>query len=150
MTFSLRIHSYLLPIFFFCLTAPKATGQATGWQWGRGGTGSGIDAYAVAADASGNSYGGGVNFGGVASVFGTITLNLVAGRAQANKTQLSGMRGVYLVAAELVARGFIVSVTSASYPHSSMTSAMPALVARSSSTIRTFFMIQLGETTIVS
>ena len=32
----------------------------------------------------------------------------------ANKTQLSGMRGVYLVAAELVARGFIVSVTSRS------------------------------------
>src|SRR5258707_2099746 len=32
----------------------------------------------------------------------------------ANKSQLSGMRGVYLVAAELVARGFIVSVTSRS------------------------------------
>ncbi len=32
----------------------------------------------------------------------------------ATKSQLSGMRGVYLVAAELVARGFIVSVTSRS------------------------------------
>jgi len=30
----------------------------------------------------------------------------------ASKQQQSGMRGVYLVAAELVARGFIVSVTS--------------------------------------
>ena len=32
----------------------------------------------------------------------------------ANKTQLSGMRGVYLVAAELVGHGFVVSVTSRS------------------------------------
>lgn len=32
----------------------------------------------------------------------------------ATKSQLSGMRGVYLVAAELAARGFIVSVTSRS------------------------------------
>ncbi len=32
----------------------------------------------------------------------------------ANKSQMSGMRGVYLVAAELVAQGFIVSVTSRS------------------------------------
>ena len=32
----------------------------------------------------------------------------------ATKSQMSGMRGVYLVAAELVARGFIVSVTSRS------------------------------------
>jgi len=32
----------------------------------------------------------------------------------ATKTQLSGMRGVYLVAAELVGHGFIVSVTSRS------------------------------------
>ena len=31
----------------------------------------------------------------------------------ATKSQMSGMRGVYLVAAELVARGFIVSVSSA-------------------------------------
>ncbi len=32
----------------------------------------------------------------------------------ASKSMMSGMRGVYLVAAELVARGFIVSVTSRS------------------------------------
>jgi hypothetical protein len=35
-------------------------------------------------------------------------------RGMASKQQQSGMRGVYLVAAELVARGFIVSVTSRS------------------------------------
>src|SRR5207253_10088442 len=46
---------------------------------------------------------------------------------------------------------FKVSATSASYPHSSMTSAMPALVARSSSTISTFFIFLCPvETTTVS
>ena len=41
---------------------PAADAQASGWVWGRGNTGAGVDAYAVATDGSGNVYGAGVNY----------------------------------------------------------------------------------------
>ena len=50
---------------------PVAIAQSGQWLWGRGNTGGGIDAYAVATDSSGNVYGAG--FGGSSS-FGAITV----------------------------------------------------------------------------
>jgi len=45
---------------------PHAVAQS--WQWGRQNTGSGVDAWAVATDASGNVFGGGVGLWGTSSL----------------------------------------------------------------------------------
>ncbi len=67
---------YTLLVFFsvilfipFCANA-----QSSGWVWGQGNTGAGIDAYAVATDALGNVYGAGINYMNTSSTFGSITL----------------------------------------------------------------------------
>ncbi len=53
---------------------PAADAQASGWVWGRGNTGAGVDAYAVATDGSGNVYGAGVNYEHAPCSFGAITV----------------------------------------------------------------------------
>ncbi len=53
---------------------PAAHAQASGWQWGRGNDGAGIDAYAVATDGAGNVYGAGINYENTPSTFGSITV----------------------------------------------------------------------------
>ncbi len=47
---------------------------AQSWQWGKGSTGSNLDAWAVATDAWGNVFAAGINFGNLPSKFGTVVI----------------------------------------------------------------------------
>ncbi len=76
--------SFLIVLFSATLLLPfGASAQASGWVWGQGNGGAGIDAYAVATDALGNVYGAGINYENTASTFGALTVpnTAVAGTA---------------------------------------------------------------------
>lgn len=62
---------WLLGLQVDCLLS---SASAQTWLWGRKNTGSGVDAYAVAADNAGNVYAGGYNFDYLPAVFGGLVL----------------------------------------------------------------------------
>ncbi len=61
-----------------CMCLPRHL-CAQGWQWAKGNTGGGVDAWPVATDPSGNVYAAGVTFGGGPVFFGSFPVSYTAG-----------------------------------------------------------------------